>query len=275
LCVARHDRLRPHGGIRGTDIRSTMSPRTIMNVAPPDLNQGFAAAVPVTCAREHLEVSGASPLPGHREAGALGRVRHNRVRGREFLAFHTRASPGAGCSRWRRLIQGSLTIKLADPCEVTPVCATEPCGLTGAVAGIPHKDALARWKPAYQAGQQQPGELGRRFMARPRGLIPFRVARQGHPYRERPGPGRTRELDQHRPDDPRVPPPLRHRAVGRAHAIAMASRAEDVRARAFCDRIIPGQPHRSSRHYISQQPSQQPAGQLPCRPASRRKYPMI
>jgi hypothetical protein len=55
----------------------------------------------------------------------------------------------------------------------------------------------------------------------------------------------------------------------------VTSLPEDIRARAFSDRIIPGQQHRSSRHYLSQQKSQQPAGQLPCRPASLRQHPML
>ena len=100
--------------------------------------------------------------------------------------------------------------------------------------------------------------MRRRFMARPMGLIPFWAAIQGDQHRERPGPDRERKLDQHRQDDPLMPPPIRRIAVGGAHAIAMSSLAEDLGARAFCDRIIPGQQHRSRRHHIGQQKSQIP-----------------
>jgi hypothetical protein len=69
--------------------------------------------------------------------------------------------------------------------------------------------------------------MRRRVMARPMRLTPFWAARPGDLHRERPGPHRERPLDQHRHDDPLMSPPVRCIAVGRAHTIAMASRAED------------------------------------------------
>ena len=70
-----------------------------------------------------------------------------------------------------------------------------------------------------------------------------------------------------------MPPPRRGIAMGRAYAIAMASLAEDVGTRAFCDRIIPGQQDGSRRYHVIQQKGQPQAGKLPCRPASLRQHP--
>jgi len=275
LGLVRHNLLRRHGDSCAKERLVTMGPCTLMDVHPADRNQVLPDTVPVSCARDHLDVSGTSPTPGHREAGALGRVRHDCVGGREFLAFHTRAPHGVTRARGRRFVQGGVTITLADPCAMTPVWATKPCSRTGARARIPHKDALALWKPAHHAGQEESGEMCRRFMAPPMGLIPIWIAIQGHQHRERPGPDRTRKLDQHRQDDPRRSPPICCRAVGRAHTIAMASRAEDVGARTFCDRLIPSQPYGSCRHHSGQPKGEPPASQLPGRPTSRRKHPVI
>jgi hypothetical protein len=251
-----------------------MGPCTIMDVYPSNVNERFPDAVPVTWARDDLHVSGASAIPCHCEAGAVDRGRHDRLWGRACRPLHTRASHGATRARGRRVVQGGITIQRADQREGTPVCATTPCSRAGAVPGIPHNDALARWKPAHHAGQAESGQRRRRLMARAMGLIPCGVARPGHQQRECPGPDRERTRDQYRHDDPRMPPPIRRIAMGRAHAITMASLAEDVRARAFFDRIISGQLYGSRRHHRVQQQGQQPAGQLPCRPASRRTHPM-
>jgi hypothetical protein len=79
-----------------------MRPGTIMNVHPSNRHEVLPDAVPVARARDDLQVSGPASIPGHGEAGALGRVRHDRLWGREFLAFHTRTSPGARRARgWR------------------------------------------------------------------------------------------------------------------------------------------------------------------------------
>ena len=71
-----------------------MRPCTIRAVDPSDFNQVLPDTVPLTRARDNLNVSGASAIPCHGEAGALGRVRNDLVWGRELLAFHTRASLG-------------------------------------------------------------------------------------------------------------------------------------------------------------------------------------
>jgi hypothetical protein len=143
-----------------------------MNVDPTALNQGFAEAVAVSGAGDDRDVSGACPIPGHGKMGARGEVRHDRLRGREYLALPTRAAPRAGGARWGRLIQGSRTSTLAAPREVTAVLATKPCGLAGAVAGIPHHDALALWKPAPHPCPEEPGQMRRCVRARPLGLSP-------------------------------------------------------------------------------------------------------
>jgi hypothetical protein len=54
------------------------------------------------------------------------------------------------------------------------------------------------------------------------GLEPFRAAIRSDLHREGSGPHRERKLDQYRQHDPRMPPPIRRMARGRAHAIAMA-----------------------------------------------------
>jgi hypothetical protein len=115
--VTRHDLLRPHGAVYAHERLVTRGPGTSRDVDPSDVNQILSAAVPVTRARAPLEISGASPLPCHREAGALGRVRHDGVRGRAFRAFHTWASPGAMRARGRRRVPGGITRKLADQRE--------------------------------------------------------------------------------------------------------------------------------------------------------------
>jgi hypothetical protein len=59
-----------------------------MDVHPSDLNQVLPDTVPVSRARDDLNVSSTSSIPRHCEAGTLGRVRHDRLWGSEFLAFH-------------------------------------------------------------------------------------------------------------------------------------------------------------------------------------------
>ena len=250
------------------EILVAMGPCAIMDVDPTDFNEGFPDAVPVPRARDDLDVSGGAPIPRHHEAGALGRVRHDLLRGREFLAFHARASHRAARARGRRLVQGGIAIKLADQGEVTAVFATKPCGLAGAVAGIAHKDEVALWKPAHQARQQQPGQMRWRFMARPMRLIPLRGAIQGDQNRERPGPDRERQLDEHRQHDPLMSPPIRRITVGRAHAIAMPSLAEDLGARVFCHRVIASQEHRARRDDMVQEKRDQQASQRPGGPSA-------
>jgi hypothetical protein len=241
---------------------------TSMDVDPTPCTQVLPDAVPVPRARDHLAGSGPSPRPGHREAGALGRGHHDLWRGRELLAVHPRASQGAARARGRRVRQGGLAITRADPRALTAVFATKPRGRAGAVAGIPHQDELARWKPAPQAGHQQPGERRRRAMARPRCLIPFWATIPGDPNRERPGPDRQRQLDQPRPHAPLMPPPLRRITGGRAHAIPRPSLAEDVGARTFCNRVIASQEHRARRDDLVQEQRDQQASQRPDWPSA-------
>src|SRR5918999_3025275 len=107
---------------------------TILDVDPTDFHQRFPNTVPVPCARDDLDVPGMAPIPGHREAGARGCVRHDRLGGGEFLAFHAWASNRASRARRRRLVQGGIAIKLADQGEVTAMVMAKPGSLAGAVA---------------------------------------------------------------------------------------------------------------------------------------------
>ncbi len=166
-----------------------MRPLTIMNVHPSYRDQVFADAVPMAYTGDDLDVSAGSPIPRHYEAGAAWAVRHLRLRGGQFLAFHTRAADRAARARWRRLIQGSITIKLADHGEMTMALTAKSCRLAGAIARVAHKDEVTLRKPAHQAGQQQPGEVGWRLMPRAVHAIPFRRTVQGRQDGECPGPG--------------------------------------------------------------------------------------
>jgi hypothetical protein len=107
-----------------------------------------------------------------------------------------------------------------------------------------------------------------RAMARPRCVIPCWATLPGDHKRERPGPDRTRPLDQHRPHDPRLSPPLRRIPVGRAHAVALPSLAEDCGARTFCHRVIARQEHLDRRDDMVQENRDQPASQRPDGPSA-------
>jgi hypothetical protein len=124
---------------------------------------------------------------------------------------------------------------------------------------IAHQDKLALWKPAHHACQEESGQMCRRLMARPMGLIPYAVAIQGDQHRERPGPDRAWQLDQYRHHNPRMPPPIGRIAVGRAHAIPMASLAQDVGTWAFCYRVIASEPHWARRDDMVQEKRDQQA----------------
>jgi hypothetical protein len=115
-----------------------------MDVHSSDLNQVLPHTVPVSRARDDLKVSSTSSIPRHCKAGTLGRVRHDRFWGSEFLAFHPWTSQGATHARGRRFVQGGITLKLADQREVTPVSTTNPGGLAGVIARIPHNIAGGR-----------------------------------------------------------------------------------------------------------------------------------
>jgi hypothetical protein len=127
------------------------------------------------------------------------------------------------------------------------VLTANPCGLTGAVAGVTHQDEVPRRKPPYQLCQQQPGEVCWRPMPRAVHAIPLRGAVQGHQDGERPGPCGERPLEAHRDDYPLMAPALGRIAVGRPPAIAMPSLAKDLGARVLGDRLIAHQEHRPSR----------------------------
>jgi len=58
-----------------------------MDIDPSDRYQLLPDAVPVPRACDDLDVSCASPIPCSRKAGALGRVDHDLLRGREFWPF--------------------------------------------------------------------------------------------------------------------------------------------------------------------------------------------
>jgi hypothetical protein len=59
--VTHHNLLRPHGDCYGTAIRVAMGPSTIIDVAPSDFHQVLPEAVPVPCAGDDRDLSGAAP----------------------------------------------------------------------------------------------------------------------------------------------------------------------------------------------------------------------
>lgn len=239
-----------------------------MDGHPTDVTQGVSQAVPVTGAGDDLALAGRASIPRPPEAGARGRGRHDLVRGREFLALHARASPRAARARWGRLGSGGIARTRADRREVSVRLAAHPCRLAGAVAGIPHQEAWALWQPAQQTRPQEPDQRGRRWRAPPLRLLPLWIAIHGDQPRERPGPDRTRPLDQHRPPNPPRPPPLCRITVGRAHAITMASLAEDVGPWTFCTRVIASQEHRAWRDDRGQEHRDHQASQGPGGPSA-------
>jgi hypothetical protein len=95
-----------------------------MDVGPSDFNQVLPDAIPVPRTRDDLDLSGAAAIPGDREVRALGRLCDHLLGGSQFLALHARASYGAMRARGRRLVQGRITVKLADRREVAAVFAT-------------------------------------------------------------------------------------------------------------------------------------------------------
>jgi hypothetical protein len=245
-----------------------------MDGPPTDGHEGFPEAVPGPGARDTRKGSGAASLPCPPEAGTWGRVRHDGSGGSPFLAVHARASARVAHARGWWLVHGGGARTRAAPGEVTAGCATTPCGLAGAVAGLPPNDQRARWQPAPHARQEEPGQRRRRFLACPRCLMPRWGARPGDHHRECPRPNRERKRDQPGPHDPLRPPPRRRIAVGGAPASAMAARANDCGARAFRNRLIPRQEHRPLRPYGGAQPRHHHARQVPGGPAARRQHPM-
>jgi hypothetical protein len=114
LRVALHDLLGVHGEIGRKEILVPMSPRTIVDVHPADGDEGFPSPLPVPRPSDDLDETGGAPIPRHSESRALGCRRDYCVRRGEFLAFDARATSHRPRTRWRRLIQGSIAIKLAD-----------------------------------------------------------------------------------------------------------------------------------------------------------------
>jgi hypothetical protein len=69
-----------------------MGPCTIMDVYPSDFNERFPDAVPVTRARDDLNISGTSAIPCHCEAGAVDVVATTSCGEASFWPF-TRGRP--------------------------------------------------------------------------------------------------------------------------------------------------------------------------------------
>lgn len=256
--VTRHHRLRLHGDGRRDERRVTVRAGARMAGAPGDFEERCPPTGAVPRARDALQGAGPAAIPCHGQMGALGRVRHDRLGGRAWPALHAWTPERAGRARWRRLIQGGSAITLA----------AHPRGLAGAVAAIPDPDDLARRKPADQAGPQQPGAMCRRSRARPRGLRPRGATIPGAQERTCPGPDRERQRDRSRQHDPRMPPPIRRIAMGRAPARAMPSLAADVGARTFGTRIIARQEYRARRDDLVQENREQQASQRPGGPSA-------
>jgi hypothetical protein len=132
---------------------------TLMEVYPTDSAPSCPAAVPVAGAGDDLEVAGAAPLAGDRQAGAACLVSPHRLGGGEFLALHTGASHDMARARGRRRVQGGSAIKLTNPRQVATGWPATPGGLVGAVAGVTHTDEGPMRKPPYQLCQPPPGEV--------------------------------------------------------------------------------------------------------------------
>jgi hypothetical protein len=111
-----------------------------MDVPPTYRDHVFADAVPMACARDHLDLTGGSPIPGHCEVCAACPVSHHLLRRWEFLAFHARAAYCAARPRRWRLVQGGIAIKFTDQGEVTAALAAKSRGLASPVAWITHDD---------------------------------------------------------------------------------------------------------------------------------------
>jgi hypothetical protein len=235
----------------------------IMDVHPPDVHERLPDAGPGPCAGDERDRSRGASRPRHQEAGARARVRHDRVGGGQCVAVHARTAPGAGRAQGRRGIPGGLARELAHPREVTAVCAATPCGLAGAIAAVAHTPAVVRRTPAYQARQQQPGQVHRGLLTSPVQPSPRWGTGQGHDHREGPGPSGERPLDEPRHDDPCMPPALGRIPVGRAPAITLPSLATHARPGRLSDRSVACQEHWARWDDMVQQARDQPARQPP------------
>jgi hypothetical protein len=274
LWVTLDKRRRLHGEVRGQEIRVTVSPWTSRDVSPSDFDDSFPNPGPVPRARDDRDVSGASPLPRSQEAGARGRVRHDRWRGSAFLAVDARASQWGTRARGRRLGQRGIPIKRADHGEVTAGVTAQSRRLAGARARVAHDEAVAIRKPAHQARQQPPSHGRRRLMPRPVPTIPRRGAGQGHQDGEGPGPRGDWQLHAPRHDDPLMAPALGRIAVRRPPAIALPSLAQHLGARMRGDCIVARQEHRPRRDHMVPPARDQGASPGPRRPATRGQHAM-
>jgi hypothetical protein len=109
-----------------------MGPYPLRDVHPTACNTRFPETVAGPRARDDLAVSRGAPLPRHPEMGALGRVRHDRGGGRQWLALDARAARVRG---WR-LLHGRSARKLTDHRAVTVMWLAQPRGFTRAGAGV-------------------------------------------------------------------------------------------------------------------------------------------
>jgi hypothetical protein len=158
---------------------------------------------------------------------------------------------------------------------MTRALTAKSCRLARAIARVAHKDEVTLRKPAYQAGQQQPGEVCWRPRPRAVQAIPFRGTGQGDQDGQGPGASRERQLHEHRHDHPFMPPAIGRIAVRRPHGIAMSPLTKPLGTRVFSDRIVARQEHRPRRDPMGQQECDQGVSQGPRRPAAPRKHPMI
>jgi hypothetical protein len=245
------------------EILGAMGSCTILDVYPTDFHTRFPKTIPVPRARDDLDGSGTTPLPCPREAGALSGVRHDRVRGCEFLACHARASDGTARARWRWRVQGGITINLADHGAMTAMLMATPGRLAGAVARVAPNNAVAMRKPADPARQQPSGKVCGRLMARAGPAIPLRRAVPRHQARKSPRPSGERQLDEHRDHDPLMPPAIGRIVVRRSHPLTMPALAKHLGAGVRGHRIIASQEHRARRGNMVQQGRDQGASQRP------------
>jgi hypothetical protein len=270
-CLTLHDAFRAQAPVGRQAIIIAMGSCPILDIDPTDFPKGCAEAVPVPCARDDLEVSGGSPIPRPPEASACGGVCPDGVGGGQLLALHARAAHGPARPRGRRHIQGGIALHLAHEGAGLVGFAATPRGLAGPIARVAHKDTMPLRKPAPQARPSPPGEVRWRLLPRTRPAIPRRGPGQGRQDGEGPGPGRERDVDQHRPDDPRMAPAGSDIPVGRAHPLTMPARAPHARARLFRDRLIARQQHRARRDDMVQQERAQQPSPRPGRPPAGEK----
>jgi hypothetical protein len=157
-----------------------------------------------------------------------------------------------------------IAIELTDQRQVVVVLAAKSCRLAGAIARVTHKDALTLREPADAASEQEPGNMGRCFVARFMGLIPFWGTIQGNQDWQSPRPRCTRQRDEHRDNDPFMAPSVSGVAVRRPDTITMSALAKHLWPRVLGDCIITRQEDRAWRDDMVQQESHHASRQCPC-----------